>query len=61
MSGSEFKNLHKEQTIKQRQNEMLMTSKMREDASKKSDRTYNYSLIRIRFPNSSYLQVGIEV
>ena len=57
MSGAEFKNLHKEKIIEQKQADMLMTKQMRIDAAQKSNRTYNYTLIRVRFPNSMYLQV----
>ena len=57
MSGSEFKNLHNDQTLQGKQRDMLMTKAMRENAELKSKRSYNYCLVRIRFPNSTYLEV----
>ena len=53
MSGSEFKNLHNDQTLQGKQRDMLMTKAMRENAELKSKRTYNYCLVRVRFPNST--------
>ena len=57
VTGNELKKLNLDKNIQSQQLDMLMTQKMREDAALLNKRTYSYSLIRIRMPDSDYLQV----
>ena len=49
--------MNKEKEMARKQQDMLMTSSMRENAALQEKRTYNYSLVRIRLPDSSFLEV----
>jgi len=61
ITGNEVKKLHADKNIQSQQLDMLMTQKMREDAALLNKRTYCYSLIRIRMPDSDYLQGTFNV
>jgi len=61
ITGNEVKKLHTDKNIQSQQLDMLMTKKMREDAALLNKRTYCYSLIRIRMPDSDYLQGTFNV
>ena len=49
--------IQKEKEMNRKQTEILMTSAMRENAALQEKRVYNYSIVRIRLPDSSFLEV----
>ena len=57
LSTDEIKAMAKDANLQSQHNQMLMTSAMRENAAMKEKRQYSYCLIRIRFPDSSFLEV----
>ena len=57
LSVDEIKSMSTDQQAKNRQNEILMTSQMRENAALKEKRVYSFCLIRTRLPDSSVLEV----
>ena len=50
--------MNKEKEMARKQQDMLMTSSMRQNAALQEKRIYNYSLVRIRLPDSSFLEVS---
>lgn len=61
LSTDEIKAMAKDANLQSQHNQMLMTSAMRENAAMKEKRQYSYCLIRIRFPDSSFLEGTFNV
>jgi len=61
LSTNEVKSIQAGKETQRKQQEMLMTSSMRENAALQEKRTYNYTNIRIRLPDSSFLEGTFNV
>lgn len=57
LTTNEVNSIQEEKELNRKQTEILMTSAMRENAALQEKRSYKYSIVRIRLPDSSFLEV----